>query len=421
MHSANGLAVRIVDVQEIYDLYSDGSLSADAIRSYLAYAYSNYQAPAPTYVLLVGDGSVNFRRYPLSGVVNVHANLIPPFLGGFDAWGGASISDNGFVRVQGDDLLGEMIVSRLPVNNAFETTTVINKIIEYPSTFPQGRKLNTLWVADNPDNDNPAAGTQFFMATEATLAPLQPQFQVDRIYFCVPGINNCPADPWIYTNVADARAAVVSKWNQGHMLVHFTGHGSITTWAHEQLFRVYWINQLSNATALPFLLVSSCTNGYFVSERYDGIDEGLLRASGRGTIGGFTGVTFDTLPPQTELMTNFMEAVMHEGITETGAAATVARARTFAALPYPENERTAVGHGLTGDPALALIEPDPCAHGDINCDGVYDIVDVQMVAGAWNSVAWSAGYNPRADLVRDGRIDITDITAMINLWQTPAP
>ncbi len=412
MHSANGLSVRVIDVQEIYDLFSDGSVSADAIRSYLAYAYSTYQAPAPTYVLLVGDGSVNSRSYPLAGVT-LRANLIPPFYGGFDHWGGASISDNGFVRVQGDDLLGEMIISRLPVNDAAQTSTVVNKIRNYPSTFPQNRALSTLWIADNPDN----AG-DFHAATEETLAPLQPQFQVDRVYFCV---NNCTADPWIYTSDIAARAAIVNKWNQGHVLLHFTGHGSYTTWAHEFLFRVYWINQLSNATALPFLLVSSCTNGYFASERWDGIDEGLLRAAGRGTIGGFSGVTFDTLPPQTHLLTDFVHAVMQDGITEPGAAATVARARTYAALPYPENERTAVGHGLTGDPAMALIQPDACAHGDVNCDDLIDIVDVQLVAGAWNAVAWTPGYNPRADLVRDGHIDINDIMAAVNLWQTPVP
>lgn len=425
MHAANGLTVRMVNVQEIYDLFSDGSVSPDAIRSYLAYAYSAYQRPAPTYVLLIGDGSVNPRSYQPGGFT-LRPNWIPPYQGGFDYWSGASVSDNAFVRVQGDDLLGEMIISRLPVNSAAETSAVVNKILNYRPAFPQSRQFNTLWVADNPDSDLPGAGTQFHMASDETLAALQPQFQVDRVYFCVPGVNNCPTDPWVYTDLAAARAAIVSKWNQGQMLLHFTGHGSMTTWAHEQLFRVYWIDQLSANPALPFLLVSSCTNGYFVSERYDGIDEGLLRAAGKGTIGGFTGVTFDTLMPQTHLLTDFVEAVMEDGITQVGAAATVARARTYAALPSspsnaPENERAAVGHGLTGDPALALIKPEACAPGDVNCDGVIDIVDVQLVAGAWNAVAWMPTYNPRFDLVRDGIIDVNDIMAVANLWHTPLP
>ena len=144
----------------------------------------------------------------------------------------------------------------------------------------------------------------------------------------------------------------------------------------------------------------------------------LLRVGGRGTIGGFTGVTFDTLQPQTELLKEFVRAVMDEGITQTGVAATVARARIYGVLPYPENERTAVGHGLSGDPALQLAQPDTCATGDLNCDDAIDIVDVQQVAGAWNTVAWSIGYNPRADLVRDGRIDVNDIIAVAGLWHS---
>ena len=420
-HSADGLSVRVVNVQDIYDLFSDGSVSAAAIRDYLAYAYSNYQTPAPTYVLLVGDGSMNSRGYVVPGIATVRYNLIPPWLGGFDAWSGSSVSDNGFVRLQGNDLLGEMVISRLPVNTPAETTIVVNKTIQYTPTFPQSRSLQTLWVSDNPDNDNPSYGTQFYMATEETASELLPQFTANRVYWCVPGTNTCPADPWVYTDIAAARAAVVNQWNAGHLLVHFTGHGSITTWAHEQLFRVYWINQLNNATALPFLLVSSCTNGYFVSPQYDGIDEGLLRADGRGTIGGFTGVTFDTLHPQTVLLSNFVEAVMTDRITQTGMAVSVARARSYASLAYPDNQRSAVGHSMTGDPALTLIQPATCAHGDINCDGVYDIIDVQLVAAAWGRVAWSTTFNPRTDLVQDGRIDINDITTIATLWQTPVP
>ena len=48
---------------------------------------------------------------------------------------------------------------------------------------------------------------------------------------------------------------------------------------------------------------------------------------------------------------------------------------------------------------------------------VIDIVDVAQVASAWSTTAWSIGYNPRADLVHDGRIDIADIATVVVLWQ----
>ena len=63
MHAASGLSVKVVNVRDIYDTFSDGSVSAAAIKDYLAYVYVNYPWPAPTYVLLVGDGNVNLRFY----------------------------------------------------------------------------------------------------------------------------------------------------------------------------------------------------------------------------------------------------------------------------------------------------------------------------------------------------------------------
>ena len=66
-----------------------------------------------------------------------------------------------------------------------------------------------------------------------------------------------------------------------------------------------------------------------------------------------------------------------------------------------------------------LDQPATCAMGNLNCDNRdRDLADVQQVAGAWNTVAWSIGYNPRANLVRDGRIDIDDIIAVAGLWHS---
>ena len=58
-----GLRVATVSVQDIYDEFNGGVVEMDAIRDFLAYAYANWQRPAPTYVLLVGDGTFDPRGY----------------------------------------------------------------------------------------------------------------------------------------------------------------------------------------------------------------------------------------------------------------------------------------------------------------------------------------------------------------------
>lgn len=204
----------------MYDAFSDGSVSAEAIRSYLTYVYNSYQWPAVAFVLLAGDGTVDPRNYQIS--LDDMQNLVPPYVGGYDAWGGTSISDNAMAFIQGNDLLGEMIVSRLPVSAPDQAQVVVNKTLNYAADFPPDRAMSTLWVTDNPDNDNPLYGTQFYMAADETITELLPAFAVDKMYFCVAGVNNCPADPAYYTDLTAARAAIQTKISQGHSLLYYS-------------------------------------------------------------------------------------------------------------------------------------------------------------------------------------------------------
>jgi hypothetical protein len=57
LREAQGLRVTVVDVQDIYDEFSYGLVTPQAIKDFLSYAYNNWSEPAPQYVLLVGDSS----------------------------------------------------------------------------------------------------------------------------------------------------------------------------------------------------------------------------------------------------------------------------------------------------------------------------------------------------------------------------
>ena len=50
--------MKIVDVDDVYNEFNDGLYHPVAIKNFLKYAYANWQPPAPTYVLLVGDGAM---------------------------------------------------------------------------------------------------------------------------------------------------------------------------------------------------------------------------------------------------------------------------------------------------------------------------------------------------------------------------
>jgi hypothetical protein len=102
--AAQGLRVVTVNVQAIYDAYGPGRIDPAAIKNFLEHAFTTWTPPAPTYVLLVGDGSYDFKNY--SGYNP--QTFIPPYLAHVDPWWGETATDNRFVTISGGDRLPEM-------------------------------------------------------------------------------------------------------------------------------------------------------------------------------------------------------------------------------------------------------------------------------------------------------------------------
>jgi hypothetical protein len=415
LHASRGLTTRIVDVQQIYDNFSDGTMSFEAIRAYLAFAYSNYQWPPPAYALLVGDGTIDFRDYQYdAGSVHL-TNWIPPYVGAFDYWEGTSVAEGAFGFIEGSDVLPEVLIGRLPANSTSEAQLLVSKITGYLTAAPADWTKRTLWVADNPDN----AG-DFHTSSDDTIAHLLPEFQATKVYYTP--VAGSPAGNCGYSRnqaVCQVNQSIISNINQGQLLINYSGHGTYGAWAHEWLFINPDVSKLTNGNGkLGFTVVSACDTAFFARFDNHGLEERLMRHTSGGIVGGFAPTTFDILTSQARLVQNFYDALMLDRLTHVGVAGAVARARTYAALPWPFSEITAVGHAIMGDPALQLPRPSAeCAAGDVDCDGAIDIVDVQKVANAWNSAAWSdAAYNPRADLDGNRQIDVYDIIAVASLW-----
>jgi hypothetical protein len=61
--AAQGLRVKVVDLNDVINQFTDGIYHSIAIKAFLQYAYQHWQDPAPAYVLLVGDGHWNFKGY----------------------------------------------------------------------------------------------------------------------------------------------------------------------------------------------------------------------------------------------------------------------------------------------------------------------------------------------------------------------
>ena len=341
--SNQGLRVKVVDVQDIYDEFNGGIFDPHSIQSFLAYTYSHWIAPAPSYVLLVGDGHYDFKNY----YGDSGSNYIPPYLGEYDPWIGETGSDNRFVTVSGDDILADMYIGRLPANSETETTAMVNKTLFYEQNPAQGDWDTQLtFVADNAD-----AGGNFPALSDNIIDQfLPPDYLVEKIYFGIPP----------YISVDETRAAILSAVNQGRLILSFVGHGSVQFWASENLLSVNNIDSLTNIGKYPFFAPMTCAEGYFLFPKANGFDypslaESLVRVADKGAIASFSPAGFGLASGHDILAEGLYQGFFSYGMIQFGIATTFAKYYLDAnGAGFKDLIDT---YNLLGDPAAKLKIP----------------------------------------------------------------
>jgi hypothetical protein len=339
LRQAEGLATFVADVQAVYDGWGDGRMDPAAIRAFIAHAYAGW-TPRPTYVLLVGDGSFDPRRYRTSSP----ATLLPPYLADVDPWAGETAADNRYACVDGDDRLPDVLLGRLPVDSPAEAEALVEKIVTYATDpYPGGWNATTTLVADDQDS----AG-DFGAASEAHAATyVSAPFTVTR-HYCAgtnPHVSDCPAG-----ESASLRAALVEDWDRGALLVQFTGHSSWQQWAVERLLHLDDAETLENGRRLPVVLEMTCFTGAFHRPEPT-LDETLVTVYNGGAVAawGPTGLGVGT--GHDHLTRGFFRATFVDEVDTLGQATFEGKLLLAAS---GQNLDLLDTFGLLGDPAQGL-------------------------------------------------------------------
>jgi uncharacterized repeat protein (TIGR01451 family) len=337
--TASGLHTMIVKVDDIYDEFNHGLVNPSAIHDFLAYAYTNWQSPAPQYVLLVGDGNYDPRNY----LGTAEKNYIPAYLEQVDTYIGETASDNQYVTVSGSDNLPDMFIGRLPVKTSAETAIVVAKILAYEADMtPEIWSDDVLFVADNTDS-----GGNFPYYSDLIVNNFLPTgYTPQKIYY-----GNT------HTVVSEAKTAILDAINQGRLMVNYVGHGSIQSWASESLLSLSSLSSLNNGSNLPFVAALSCLTGSFHYPSLPGTDnssisEKLLLTEGKGSIASWGSSGMGLASGQDYLNRGLYQAMFYEGENALGVATTQAKIY----LKTYMNSQSSLNdiYTLFGDPAMRL-------------------------------------------------------------------
>lgn len=333
MHESNGIHVAVEDVEATYDSFGDGRLDPAAIREYLAWVYASW-FPRPVYVLLVGDGTADPKQYS----VNSPKTWLPPYLEDVDPWAGETASDNRYATVDGDDILPEFLVGRLPANTTSELVAMVEKILlsEAKPNIDESWHLQQVFVADDPDY----GGNFYALADQIIQAYIQPP-QVARKYYFYPS----------QATVLEMQQVLLEQWDAGGGIFLYSGHASIHQWGAENFFHLENVGGIQNKERLPILLEMTCFTSAFHVPGFDTLDEALLRSPGGGAAAawGSTGLGLET--GHEDLAEGFFNYLSNDG--RNLGAATLA-GKLHLAAHHPEYGDLIDTFVLLGDPATSI-------------------------------------------------------------------
>ncbi|MEW6442405.1 MAG: C25 family cysteine peptidase [bacterium] len=323
---SQGLRVRVVSVEDIYNTFSHGLTDPQAIRDFLRCAYESWTPPAPAYVLLLGDASTDYRDFMATGKksrVPVHLTVTSGL--------GLTPDDNWYACIDGDDLLPDLFIGRVPAATSQAAAQAVWKTFLYealPWPVPPG----ALFAAD--DNE-----MTFESLNESLASFLPPGFETDRIYLR------------LYGSVDDATADILSSLNRGRLIATYTGHGAVTNWAGEYLFESPDVALLDNREHLPFVLTLDCLNGYFSHFSYYCLAEELVAAPFKGAVACFSPSGLGYTWEHEILSRRLFSAIFEGGNRLLGPAAAGSK---IAAYGEGASEDLLTTFTLLGDPALSL-------------------------------------------------------------------
>jgi hypothetical protein len=279
-------------------------------------------------VLLVGDANWDYRNYyhwpkkdrvpaHLSFVNNNGLNILP--------------DDNWYVAVEGDDVIPDMIIGRIPASSAQAVSAMVKKILAYENLTAYNPKA-ALFAADS--------GEPVFEVMSRNFASFLPN-------------GMTPKEVYLgsYAKPAAATRDLISGINKGMLLTTYVGHGAYAQWSFAPLFETKNIAGLTNSGRLTFLVALDCLSGFFGFPLSYSIAESFVIAPHTGAIAAFSSSGFGIYSDFVVLGDAVFSSIFEKGNRMFGVIATGAKMEAFSKGGSEDMVRTFT---LFGDPAARL-------------------------------------------------------------------
>lgn len=317
-----GYKVKVVDVFDLYALYSGGEVDPQAIRGYVRFAAERLGV---RYVLLVGADTYDYLDHLGIG----STSLIPTPYAQTDDLIRFTPADSLYGDLNGDGVQ-DLALGRLPARTAAELSRLVAKTLAW-----DGALSGALFAADGSDGE---ASRTFSAISDQLIGELPPGWPLTRAY--VDDLGD-----------AAARSRLIAAFDQGPALVHFVGHSGPTVWSFQGLFSAADGDALQNLGRPSLVVQWGCWNTYHVAPEVDTLAHRLLLAGPQGAAAVIGSATLSRTESDRRIGPALLARLMTPGTTLGDA---LLGAKREIAAGSGDLRDVLLGWTLLGDPAAKL-------------------------------------------------------------------
>ena len=369
----DGLSVRIVPADELYNEFSSGTPDANAYRRYMKMLYDRAQTEGemPRYLMLFGDCAWDNRMH-----TSAWTGYTPDdFLLCYESENSFSstqcyvsedffcLLDDGETLLTGNSYRGkpDIAVGRFPVRNAEQAKILTDKTLAYVNNQNAGIWQNTIMFLGDDGNSN----QHMIDADKAAgiVAELNPGIVEKKVMWDA-YTREVSSTGATYPEVTKA---IVQQQQAGALIIDYCGHGRADQLSHEMVVGLTHFENFTNEN-LPLWITASCDIMPFDSQT-DNIGEAAVLNDKGGAV-AFFGTTRTVYQDRNQLINN---AFLRNLFTPfDGSYITIGEAQRKAKndlvngyiydpydpkVPKYDNTQNKLQYSLLGDPALRLNIP----------------------------------------------------------------
>ncbi len=347
--SFNGVRTAVVNVQDIYDEFNYGVLSAVPIKTFLRYAAEQWPGPPPSYLLFMGDACWDFHHYMSS---TTQVNYVPAY--------GVPSGDNWFVSFDSvSSFIPSMSVGRIPASDQLQAQRTVAKIIAYDNVPPGDWIKRFLFITGGGETEQPGFKSLSESLINGYVVPPPVGGSPLRVFKSSVGVID-----------GENKALLKSLVKDGLVFMNFLGHSGGAVWD----VSIGDPNELENTNGLlPFVCSVSCNVGAFAEPSRSVLSEEFVLADNRGACAMWASSSLGYATLGTTMVEKLLQGITADSLRSLGDLTTLARLRLWQESPQSQQRIAMVNlNPLIGDPLTRLalpLKPDlVVTSGDISIE-----------------------------------------------------